>query len=143
MDEVISEFVRKHLNLLKLERDENLQKIFNNISSSALRNLEKEGDAITKLSIGSLASRGLKQLQIDFVNGNNQPLKHAFVVGDLVVCIQAKNRSQLLRGLVSAVSERVLSITLTDQTENIDEEEQFSVVKADSDYTYECQTRYV
>lgn len=141
MDEKISALVRNHLNLLQLERDENLQHIFSKISSLALRNLEKEGEALSKLSIGSLASRGLKQLQIDFVDPNNLPLKHGFNVGDLVVCIQANNRTQLLRGLVSSLSERSISVALTDQTTNVNEEEQFALVKADSDYTYECQTR--
>ncbi|XP_046623045.1 DNA-binding protein SMUBP-2-like isoform X1 [Neodiprion virginianus] len=142
MDYVISSFVRKHIDLLRSERDENLQHVFNNISAQALRNLEKEGDALTKLSVGSLASRGLKQLQIDFVDPNNLPLKHAFAVGDLVACIQSNNRSQFLPGLVSAISQRTISVTISDQTVvNVNEEEQFAIIKADSDYTYNCQTR--
>ncbi|XP_012253072.2 DNA-binding protein SMUBP-2-like [Athalia rosae] len=136
MDETISSFVSTHLHLLQLEQEENLEHVFNNISSIALRNLQKQGEALSKLVVGSLGSRGLRQ-QVDFVDHDNLPLKHGFVVGDLVICIQLNNRSRLLRGLVCAVGERTISVL----TENVDEEEQYALIKADSDYTYNCQTR--
>lgn len=140
MEEEIFTLVRKHLELLQLERDESVQHFLNDVSPAAIRNLERDGQALTKLQINSFASKGLECSQIDFVRSDGLPLKHALTLGDTVFCIQTSRKGQVSKALVSTISESTISITLKEQLD-ASEEELFTIVKTDSDFVYNCQTR--
>ncbi|NP_001155054.1 immunoglobulin mu binding protein 2 [Nasonia vitripennis] len=141
MDGKISKFVRKHLELLLLEREENLQNFFKDLSPASLHRLERTGQALTKLSITNLASKGPGRFQIDLERADGLPLEHGLCNGDLVICIRSKEKGQTIRAIVNEIGESTLSISTNDDYENIREEEIFTVVKTDSDFTYKSQTR--
>lgn len=145
MDEKISKFVRKQLELLLLEREENLQNFFKDLSPANLHKLELNGQALTKLLIANLASKGPERLQVDLEREGGLPLEHGLSSGDLVICIRTKDKTRTIRGIVNEISESTLSISVntSDIYEDIQEEEIFTVVKTDSDFTYKNQTRYL
>lgn len=141
MDENISKLVRKHLELLLLEREENLQNFFKDLSPTSLHNLERSGQALSKLTITNLASKGPERFQIDLEREDGLPIEHGLSSGDLVICIRSKEKGQNIRAIVIEVGESNLSISTNDQYEDIQEDEMFTVVKTDSDFTYRSQTR--
>ena len=141
MDEKISKLVRKHLELLLLEREENLQNFFKDLSPANLHSLERRGQALSKLVITNLASKGPERFQIDLEKVDGLPLEHGLSSGDLVICIRSKEKGQTLRAIVIDIGESTLSISTSDNYEDIEEEEIFTVVKTDSDFTYKSQTK--
>lgn len=143
MDEKISQFVQKQLELLLLEREENLQKFFKDLSPTNIHKLESNGHALTKLIITNLASNGPERFQIDLERDGGLPLEHGLSSGDLIICIRSKDKSRTIRGIVIDLSESTLSVSVntSDLYEDLQEEEIFTVVKTDSDYTYKKQTR--
>lgn len=145
MDEKISKFVRKQLELLLLEREENLQNFFKDLSPANLHKLESNGQALTKLIITNSASKGPERFQIDLEREGGLPLEHGLSAGDLIICIRAKDKSRIIRGIVIELTESTLSISVNtnDLYEDIQEDEIFTVVKTDSDFTYKNQTRYL
>ncbi|XP_023248162.1 DNA-binding protein SMUBP-2 [Copidosoma floridanum] len=141
MDDTITKFVRKHLQLLLLEREEDLQKFFNDFSPVNLHYLEKSGLALTKLNINNSVCNGPERYQIDFEKADGLPLEHGLSRGDLVICIRSKEKGQMIKAIVMDISESTLSISSNGQYEDVQDDEQFTVVKSDSDYTYRSQTR--
>lgn len=141
MDGKISKLVRTHLDLLLLEREENLQNFFKDLSPASIHKLERSGQALTKLAIANLASKGPGRFQIDLEREDGLPLEHGLSSGDLVICIRSKTKGQTLRAIVIELGESTLSISTNDSYEDLEEEEIFTVVKTDSDFTYKAQTR--
>lgn len=133
--------MRKHLELLLLEREENLQNFFKDLSPASLHCLERRGQALTKLSITNLANKGPGRIQIDLEQADGLPLEHGLRCGDLVICIRSKEKGQTIRAIVNDIGESALSISTNDDYEDIEEKEMFTVVKTDSDFTYKSQTR--
>ena len=143
MEDVISKLVHKHNKLLLLEREQNLQNFFQDLSPATIHNLEKSGQALTKLKITNVAGKGPEIYQIELERSDAQPLENILSQGDLVICIQSNQKSQTIKGIVTDVSDVTLSISSNDKFhDEIQEEDAFSVIKTDSDFTYKCQTRY-
>ncbi|XP_058791832.1 DNA-binding protein SMUBP-2-like [Phymastichus coffea] len=141
MDKNITKFVHKHLELLLLEREENLQHFFNDLSPTTLHNLERSGQALSKLTITNLSNKGPDRFQIDLERADGLPIEHGLSSGDLVICIRSKEKGHNIKAIVIDVGESNLSISTNDQYENIEEDEIFTIVKTDSDFTYKTQTR--
>lgn len=143
MEEAISKLVRNHNKLLLLEREENLQTFFQDLSPATIHNLEKNGQALTKLKVTNVAGKGPERFQIELEKSDEQPLENCLSQGDLVICIQSNQKNQRIKGIVTDVSDTTLTISSNDNfNDEIQEEDVFSVVKTDSDFTYKCQTRY-
>ena len=142
MEEAISNLVRKHSKLLLLEREENLLTFFKDLSPATIYNLEKNGQALTKLKVTNIAGKGPEKFQIDLEKDNELPLENSLSQGDLVICIQTNQKRKSIRGIVTDVSDTTLSISSNDKFDDeIVEKDVFSVVRTDSDFTYKCQTR--
>lgn len=141
MDDVITKFVRKHLQLLLLEREENLQDFFKSRSPVYLHNLEKTGLALTKLTIINLACKGPERYQLDLERADGLPLEHGLSSGDLVICIRSKDKGSMIKAIVMEIGESSISISTNGQFDDVQEDEHFTVVKSDSDFTYKSQTR--
>lgn len=145
MEEAISKFVQKQNKLLLLEQEENLNKNFKDLSPAIIHNLEKSGQALTKLKVVNVAHSGPERCQIDFEGLNNELLlDNNLSQGDLVICIQSNKKSKLVRGIITNVSDITLSISSNDSfnVEEIEEQNSYSVLKTDSDFTYVCQKKY-
>jgi hypothetical protein len=141
MDVIISNFVRKQLKLLLLEREESLTEFVKDISPANLYKLECIGQALTKLTITNVISKRPDHFQIDLERTDGLSLEHRLSSGDLVICIRSKEKGQSIRAIVITIDEFTLSISTNEQYENIQNDEIFTVVKTDSDLTYKCQTR--
>lgn len=141
MEEDITKFVRSHRELLLLEREENLQHILKDLSSSNLRQLERSGQAYTKLSINNVANSGSGRFQIDLARQDELDLDHGLSPGDLVLCLRQNQLKNAIRGVVTELSDNSVSVAVNDNFEDIDEDETFTLIKTDSDVTYKCQTK--
>ncbi|XP_014237056.1 DNA-binding protein SMUBP-2-like [Trichogramma pretiosum] len=141
MDINITKFVRKHLDLLFLEREENLIALFQDLSPANLYKLEQRGQALTKLSVTNIAVKGSDRYQVDLEREDGLPLEHGLSSGDLIICIRSKEKGHSVKGIVIEVGETSLSINTNESYEDLAEEELFTIVKTDSDFTYKAQTR--
>ncbi|XP_015608745.1 DNA-binding protein SMUBP-2 [Cephus cinctus] len=142
MEENISKLVQQHLKLLQLEQEENLQHFLKDVSPNVLRNLEAQGQALTKLVMSNTAAKGLEGRHIEFMHADEIPLKPGLAVGDTVILICSNRKEESVRGLVEAVSEMTISIMIDNyRLEPPVEDEKYCLVQVNSDFTYKCQTR--
>lgn len=140
MEETISKFVKKHNKLLFLEQEESFSRNYKDISPAIIYNLEKNGQALSKLKIVNIAHSGPGKFQIDFELSNELLLESNLSQGDLVICIEGKKSSKHVRGIIINVSNTMLSISSNDSFD-IEEENFYTVLKTDSDFTYICQKK--
>ena len=141
MDDEIQKFAKNHRELLTIEREENLQHLLQDLSSTNLRQMEKNGQVFTKLVINNIANKGPGQIQIDLGRPDELELEHGLSSGDLVFCLRQNKVKNAIRGVVTEVSDISISISVNDTVEDVQEEETFTLVKANSDTTYRYQTR--
>lgn len=142
MENAITKLVRKHRELLLLEREENLEHFFKDLSPANLRLLERNGQALTKLVVNNVADKGTGRFQIEFAKPDDAIFDNDFSSGDIVLCLRhSQKKNQPLRGIISEASDTLLSIATSEALEDLQEDEVFSVIKTDSDVTYKCQTR--
>ncbi|XP_011498018.1 PREDICTED: DNA-binding protein SMUBP-2-like [Ceratosolen solmsi marchali] len=141
MDQIITVFVRKQLNLLLLERNENFTEFIKDITPANVYKLECIGQALSKLVITNIIYKGPEHFQIDLKHVDGLSLDHKLSSGDLIVCIRSKGKEQSIKGVIIAIDVSTLSIITNNQYENIQENESFTVAKTDSTLTYKRQTR--
>ena len=141
LDQNIYDFVQKQLELLSLEREENKSNFFIDLSPANLNYLERIGQALTKLTITNFIHKKAGRYYIDFEKTDGLPLEHGLSKGDLVLCVRYRERRKTTRGVVLEVEESTLSISTNEYYEDLEEEEIFTVVKIDSNFTYRVQKR--
>ena len=142
MEENISNFVKKQLKLLLIEREENLNIFYKDFSHACIHNLEKSGQALQKLTVSNIINKGPERFNIDFQRNDGLPLEHVLSNGDLIICIRSKGKN-IIKGIVNEIGDSSISISSNDYFEEIEEEEIFTLVKTDSDFTYKSQSRFL
>lgn len=141
MEENIFNFVQKQNKLLYLEQEESCSKNFKDLSPALIHNLEKKGQALTKLKVTNIANCGPGKIQIDCELSNELLLETNLSQGDLVICTQGRKDSKYARGIIINVSNTSLSVSSSDTNFEVKEEDLVSILKTDSDFTYSCQKK--
>ncbi|XP_067137867.1 DNA-binding protein SMUBP-2-like [Centruroides vittatus] len=144
----VDKFVSKHLELLNIERDAEVEQSQCMQTSISLANLQRKGICISKLRLGSchtgLFGRSICVFE-PFTPGKTFEA-HGFTAGDIVGIITSgsdDNRETIASGVVSRVSQANISVSFEEKFDSlgIEDDVQYHICKLANEVTYRRMKR--